>query len=158
MNLGSKKAYVGIGVALVILVALVFGAINLYSSNKEKEEVTQVNNDIIVDGVKDTSNNKYITIDVINIDGTKQTYGVETDKQFLGEVVREVTGLTVEGDQTVTGLFVKTVNGVYADYNVNQTYWAFYVNDQYCQTGVDTQPVANGDKFKIVQESSYVPY
>lgn len=156
MNLGEKKSKLATAIALLVLAVLVIGAICLYSSNKDKdvEDAKVARKEVIVQGNKDTSNNKRITIEVINIDGSKQTYGIESDKQFLGEVVKEVAGLTVEGDQTPTGLFVKTVNGVYADFNVNQTYWAFYCNDQYCQTGIDTQPVAEGDKFKIVQESN----
>ncbi len=154
MNLIGKKSYLGTAIALLVLAILVIGAICIYSSNKEEDNTKVVRKDVIVQGNKDTSNNKRITIEVVNIDGSKQKYGVETDKQFLGEVLKEVKGLTVEGDQTPTGLFVKTVNGVYADFNVNQTYWAFYCNDQYCQTGVDTQPIAEGDRFKIAQESN----
>ena len=44
---------------------------------------------------------------------------------------------------------VVEINGVTADYNVDQSYWAFYVNDEYCNYGVDSQPVADGDVFRI---------
>lgn len=44
---------------------------------------------------------------------------------------------------------VTVVNGVSADYNVDGSYWAFYVNDEYCQFGVDEQPVNDKDTFKI---------
>ena len=28
-------------------------------------------------------------------------------------------------------------------------YWSFYVNDEYCNYGIDSQPVHDGDKFRI---------
>ncbi|MBR6381239.1 MAG: DUF4430 domain-containing protein, partial [Lachnospiraceae bacterium] len=44
--------------------------------------------------------------------------------------------------------------GEQAIYAVDNAYWAFYVNDEYCQYGIDSQPVADGDAFKIVYESA----
>lgn len=47
-------------------------------------------------------------------------------------------------------MMVETVNGVTADWNVDQSYWAFYVNGEYCNYGIEEQPVANNDTFQIV--------
>ena len=40
--------------------------------------------------------------------------------------------------------YVKTVNGITADYDTDGTYWAFYVNGEYAMTGVDSTPVEDG--------------
>lgn len=40
------------------------------------------------------------------------------------------------------GLFVDTINGETANYNVDGSYWAAYVNGKYGQYGVDSQPVS----------------
>ena len=48
------------------------------------------------------------------------------------------------------GYSIHTINGVKADYNTDNAYWSFYVNDEYCNYGVDTQPVNDKDAFKIV--------
>ena len=37
-----------------------------------------------------------------------------------------------------------------ADFNVDGSYWSFYVNDEYCMNGIDTQVVNDQDHFKIV--------
>ena len=63
--------------------------------------------------------------------------------------MEEAKGLTFSGDESDYGLMVVEINGVTADYNVDQSYWAFYVNDEYCNYGVDSQPVADGDVFRI---------
>ena len=54
-----------------------------------------------------------------------------------------------EGDY---GLYVKTVNGVTADYDVDQTYWAFYINGEYASTGVDATSVTAGDTYSFKVE------
>ena len=43
----------------------------------------------------------------------------------------------IEGEQGPYGLYVKAVNGVYADYDTDGAYWAFYINGEYAETGVD---------------------
>ena len=47
-------------------------------------------------------------------------------------------------------LMISSINGEVADYNVDSSYWSFYVNDEYCNYGIDTQPVKDGDAFAIV--------
>ena len=41
-------------------------------------------------------------------------------------------------------LYVKVVNGITADYEVDQTYWAFYINGEMAMTGVDATDVEDG--------------
>ena len=45
---------------------------------------------------------------------------------------------------------VDTVNGILADYNTNGAYWAFYLGDEYCNYGIDQQPVQDGESYRIV--------
>jgi hypothetical protein len=42
------------------------------------------------------------------------------------------------------------VNDVTADYNADGAYWAFYVDGEYCQYGIDQQPVNDGETYAIV--------
>jgi len=62
----------------------------------------------------------------------------------------EAEGLTFSGDESQYGLMVMEVNGVTVDYNKDKSYWSFYVNNEYCMNGIDTQPVNDGDAFQIV--------
>ena len=72
---------------------------------------------------------------VVDKDGSKTSFEIHTDKTIVGDALLEV-GL-IEGEEGPYGLYVKKVNGITADYDVDGTYWAFYVNGQYGMTGVD---------------------
>ena len=60
---------------------------------------------------------------------------VKTNKKTVGEALIE-SGI-IEGEQGPYGLYVKSVNGIYADYDTDGAYWAFYINGEYAATGVD---------------------
>lgn len=75
------------------------------------------------------------------------TFEIKTDSEMVGESLLEL-GL-VEGEDSETGLYVKTVNGVLADYDVDQTYWAFFVDGEYATKGVDSTPVTEGAVYKF---------
>ena len=41
----------------------------------------------------------------------------------------------IAGEDSQYGLYVKTVNGITADYDTDGSYWAFYIDGEYAQTG-----------------------
>ncbi len=98
---------------------------------------------------KTAKGSKNIEIRVVDNAGETKVYDVNTDAEYLRQAMEEAKGLTFSGDESDYGLMVVEINGVTADYNVDQSYWAFYVNDEYCNYGVDSQPVADGDVFRI---------
>lgn len=63
------------------------------------------------------------------------TFTINTDKKTVGEAL--VENDLIAGDEGAYGLYVKKVNGIVADYDVNQSYWAFYINGEMAMTGVD---------------------
>lgn len=87
---------------------------------------------------------------VVDKDGNETNFEIHTDKATVGEALMEV-GL-LEGEESEYGLFVKTVNGITADYDVDQTYWAFYVNDEYAMSGVDTTAIEEGATYSFKVE------
>lgn len=104
---------------------------------------------MLVFSPKGEKGSKTITISVV--DSAKQTvnYTTKTDAEFLRGAMEETEGLTFSGDESEYGLMVTVVNGETADFNVDGSYWAFYINDEYCNYGIDSQPVTDGDSFKI---------
>ena len=81
------------------------------------------------------------------VDGESQTtvFEVSTDETTVGAALLKV-GL-IAGEDSEYGLYVKTVNGITADYDKDGTYWAFYVNDDYASTGVDSTAIQVGDSY-----------
>ncbi len=93
---------------------------------------------------------KAITIEVIDNHAASTVYNVDTDAEYLRQAMEEADGLTFSGSESEYGMMVETVNGVTADWNVDQSYWGFFVNGEYCNYGIDSQPVADGDAFQII--------
>ncbi|MCD8068032.1 MAG: DUF4430 domain-containing protein [Lachnospiraceae bacterium] len=92
---------------------------------------------------------KSLTIEVIDNEGETTTYSVKTDAEYLRQAMDETEGLTYEGTESEYGMYVETVNGVTADYNADGAYWAFYVDGEYCNYGIDSQPVNDGEVYTI---------
>lgn len=89
--------------------------------------------------------------EVIDGTGNSTVFDVATDKSTVGEALSSI-GL-ISGKQGEYGLYVKTVNGITADYDKDGTYWAFSVNGEMSQKGVDQTYVKNGDiyTFKVTK-------
>lgn len=100
-------------------------------------------------GAKPQAGSKDITIEVINSADESVLYELQTDAEYLRQAMEEAEGLEFSGTESEYGLMVDTVNGEKADYNENGAYWSFYVNGEYCNYGIDTQPVIDGDAFVI---------
>ena len=85
---------------------------------------------------------------VVDADGYSITFTIHTNKDIVGEALVEL-GL-IAGEDSQYGLYVKTVNGMLADYNVDGTYWAFYENGLYAN-GVDATNVTEGYTYSFVR-------
>lgn len=103
----------------------------------------------LVYGEEDEGLTKFI-LTVTDQEGTETEILVHTDKETVGEALLEF-GL-IEGEESEYGLYVKTVNGITADYDKDGVYWAFYINGEYAQSGVDTTPVTEGDAYAFKVE------
>lgn len=77
-------------------------------------------------------------------------YEVHTDATTVGEALLDL-GL-IDGEDSEYGLYVKEVNGVVADYDVDGTYWAFYIDGEYAMTGVDSTDIVDGATYEFVIE------
>ena len=79
---------------------------------------------------------------VVDKDGVETKFEIHTDKTIVGDALLEL-GL-IAGEEGDYGLYVKTVNGITADYETDGTYWAFYEGDDYGMTGVDLTEIKAG--------------
>lgn len=82
---------------------------------------------------------------VVSAEDKSVTFTVNTDKTTVGAALSEV-GLIQGADGMYT-----VVNGMTADWNVDQTYWAFYENDAYANAGMDDTTIAAGVTYKLVR-------
>lgn len=126
----SKKAIIAV-IALVVLIAL-FALVYRFAAPKPVEGA------------------KALTIEVVDDKAETTSYEVHTDAEYLRQAMEEADGLTFDGTESEYGLMVETVNGVTADYNTDGAYWAFYVDGEYCNFGIDSQPVNDGETYSII--------
>ena len=75
------------------------------------------------------------------------TFTVNTDKETLGDALLE-HGL-ISGENGPYGLYVKVVNGITADYDINQSYWSLTKAGGYMQTGVDSTVISSGEHYEL---------
>ena len=76
------------------------------------------------------------------------TFTVKTDEAILGDAL--IAHGLVEGDEGAYGLYIKKVNGITADYDVDKSYWGFYKNGEYIMTGIDSTEFADGEHYELV--------
>lgn len=103
---------------------------------------------------KPQSGDKSITVTITDDNGVDAVYEHNTDAEYLLEAVREIEGLELQGEEGEYGFYINAVNGITADYSIDQSYWAIYVNGEYGSYGIESQPIADGDAFSIVYERS----
>lgn len=76
------------------------------------------------------------------------TFTVHTDKKTLGEAL--VENELVEGEDSAYGLYIKSVNGIYADYDQDSAYWSLLKDGEYMNVGADSAEIADGEHYEIV--------
>ena len=94
--------------------------------------------------------NTEFAFEVVLEDGTTTLYNVHTDEKTVGAALLGVN--LIAGDDSEYGLYVKTVDGVTADYDKDGTYWAFYIDGEYASTGVDSTDVVPGSTYSFKVE------
>ncbi len=129
----AKKSNKKVILAVVALVAVIGILATMYVLFREKP----------------VAGSKTITIEVVNKAQESILYEVHTDAEYLRQAMEEAEGLEFGGTESEYGLTVESINGETALFD-DGAYWSFYVNDGYCNYGIDTQPVLDGDAFRIV--------
>lgn len=110
----------------------------------QSEEQVQTEGTVLGEG-----KTKFI-LTVVDKEGTETQFEIHTDKETVGEALTEL-GL-IAGEEGEYGLYVKTVNGITADYDKDGVYWAFYINGEYAQTGIDATAITEGDNYSLKVE------
>ena len=89
------------------------------------------------------------TVEVeVKVEEQSVTFTINTDAETLGAALLEHE--LIAGEDGQFGIYVKSVNGIVADYDVDKSYWGFYQNGEYLMTGVDTTEIDGGEHFEVV--------
>lgn len=93
------------------------------------------------------------TVVVTDVDGSESTFQYTSNAATVGEALL-AEGL-IAGDESDYGLYVTSVNGITADWATENAYWAFYVDGEYAQTGVDSTEITEGATYALTKTVSY---
>ncbi len=90
---------------------------------------------------------KTISVKVI-VGKNNVTFTIHTDKDTVGDALMEHK--LIDGEEGPYGLYVKSVNGMKADFNTDKAYWAFSKDSKPLQTGVDMTKIKDGEKYELI--------
>ena len=130
----------------LLLLALVMSVSFVACADVEKtgvwENATHVSDKTFGSGAK--------TVQVeVKAEEQSVTFTIKTDADTLGAALKEHD--LIAGEEGAFGLYVKTVNGILADYDVDQTYWSLTKNGEMMMVGVDGATIADGEHYELTR-------
>ena len=144
MKMNVTKKLSSFFLCMMLIMAMAFVTTGC-SDDKQNNPGTSVE-DVTTLGEGNTT----FTFAVVDKDGKETTFEIHTDKTVVGEALQELE--LIEGTVGDYGLYVTVVNGITADYNVDGTYWAFYIDGEYAMTGVDATDIVEGSSYAFKVE------
>lgn len=91
---------------------------------------------------------KTITVEVTANEKTV-VFTIKSDADTVGAALLEHN--LIAGDEGPYGIYIKTVNGMLADYDVDQTYWSFTIAGETAMTGADQTELVDGTVYGLVR-------
>ena len=76
------------------------------------------------------------------------TFTINTDKENLADALLEHK--LVEGEDGPYGLYIKKVNGILADYDVNKAYWSLCKGGEMLMNGASDTKISEGEHYELV--------
>ncbi len=146
MKTNCQKKTMSFILCMVLIVAMALSATGCNGSKNNDTPSTDTTADTAVLGEGSTS----FAFSVTDQDGNTSPFEIHTDKATVGEALLEL-GL-IAGDDSEYGLFVKTVNGITLDYDKDGKYWAFYIDEEYASSGVDSTQITDGSSYAFKAE------
>lgn len=130
-------------VSVVLVIICLFG-ITACDNSTEKTELWE--NAVYQTDTELGEGEKTVVVEV-KAEEKAVAFTIKTDKKTVGEALFEHD--LISGDEGEFGLYVKTVNGITADFDVDKTYWAFYIDGEYATEGVDVTEITEGATYQL---------
>ncbi len=130
-----------------LLITLIF-SLTLISCAKEESTPSLWDSAAYTESVTLGEGAKTIKVEV-KAEEKSVVFTINTDAQYLGEALTEHS--LVSGDNTEFGLYIKSVNGMKAEYESDGYYWSLEKGGEYLMTGVDTTEIADGEEYALIR-------
>lgn len=154
MKTNCQKKTMSFILCMVLIVAMALSTVGCNGSKDSGaasgDAGAQAGAEVQREGGELGEGSKEFALTVTDKDGNETQFEIHTDKETVGEALQELN--LIDGEEGEYGLFVKTVNGITADYDADGVYWAFYVNGEYAASGVDVTQITEGDSYALKVE------
>lgn len=138
----KKTIYLICSLALVLMICLGFASCN---GNRQEEDLWS--DAMYTEDTELGSGAKTIQAELKA--GEKSiTFTIKTDKATLGEALAEHN--LVSGENSPYGLYIKSVNGIRADYDIDKAFWALTKDGQSLLTAADKTEISDKEHYEIV--------
>ena len=138
-----KKIIIAV-IAFIVIGALFF----LIPSEKETSNANLWDGALYTEDTTFGDGAKEVSI-TVSADEKEVVFKLFSDKDNLGDALLEHN--LIVGEDGPYGLYVKSVNGIVADYDIDKTYWSLSKGGEYMTTGVSETPFENGDAFELTR-------
>ena len=149
---GKKEIFVKEGVnkmkrnlQKMTAIVMAFAMIITLTACQNVEKEGQQSTGTVENGAVIGEGSKTFTVEVTDGEGKVTTFTVKSDEQTVGAALLALE--VIAGEEGAYGLYVKTVNGVTADYDKDQSWWGFYVDGISAMTGVDSTDITEGSTY-----------
>ena len=132
MNKKQKITLVSVFAAILIIAAIVAGALNYREPQAGKKKFQ-------VEVVSDR-------------DGYSETTEYTSDAEYLGEFLRTMDGC--EWQESGYGIYITGFDGMMEDLD-NQYWWSVSVNGESSMTGADEIPLTDGDVYNFILKQGW---
>lgn len=135
--------------AAIIIITLAFTTVMFGCTGEEIPEAP-----VTVDESAELGDDGYeksFEFEVVDKDGNTTQTTIHTNGEIVGEVLQELGYL--EGEEGPYGLYIKKVKGITADYDIDGTYWAFYIDGEMSMKGADQVEIVNGATYSFRVET-----
>lgn len=135
--------------SLLTLLLVAALTLSFTACNKKTETLEQSNANVTATYLTDTELGQGSKQAIVEVKADNQTirFTIHTDETTVGEALLENN--LIAGDEGEYGLYIKTVNGITADYDIDQSYWAFYIDGEYATAGVDSTEISEGSVYRL---------
>ena len=146
----SFKSWLSLVLCLALLAAAALSTVSLAETTTVEAQIDPEKPVILMTGTQEEpvelgEGELTILFEVIDAEGNESWFQIHTDAETVGDALKAHD--LIQGAETDFGLMVQSVCGIEAIWSetaAKPQYWAFYINGEYAQTGVDSTPVEDG--------------
>ena len=133
---------------IVCFIVISLLCVSMTGCKKETAETASLWDNAVYSEDKTFGNGKKTIQLEVKAEEKSVTFTIKTDADNLEEAL--VKHKLIEGEEGPYGMYIKKVNGITADYDVDQSYWALSQKGTPLATGASGVEIKGGEHFEFI--------